>query len=100
MAGELMSELRGVLKRKSPAMNDDPVLLRIGTSSLIVTTGSHDSGPALSSGDIATSHEDILALDELFRCVDCGTLVSVERHVVHEDKAYCKCGRKHIPWKR
>src|SRR6266702_4513751 len=54
MPGELLSELRSTLKKKSPASLSNPAFSKLETCSLVVTTGSHDSGPVLSSGDIAT----------------------------------------------
>ena len=65
----------------------------------MATTGSHDSGPVLSSGDIAAVFEDILKFDDLFFCAKCGKYVSVENYVNHEKKAFCNCGSKDIAWK-
>jgi hypothetical protein len=65
----------------------------------VTTTGSRDSGPVLSSGDIAAVYEDILRLDDVFFCTDCGRYISVEEYVNHEKKAFCNCGKKHIEWK-
>lgn len=100
MPGELLSELRSALKKKSPATKDEPIFSKIETSNLIATAGSHDSGPVLAPGDLAACFEDTLTLDRLFCCSDCGTSVSVERYVGHENRVYCKCGHKHLPWKQ
>jgi len=98
MPGELLSELRSTLKKKSPGILAQPVFSKVETCSLVTTTGSHDTGPILSSGDIATSCDDLLALDSEFYCEECTSYVSVERYVRHEDKIFCKCGKKSIPW--
>jgi recombinational DNA repair ATPase RecF len=99
MAGELLSELRSTLKKKSPGTLSNPAFSKLETCSLVATTGSHDSGPVLSSGDITTCCEDVLSFDEQFCCGRCGTYVAAERLVSHESKAYCKCGGKCIEWK-
>jgi recombinational DNA repair ATPase RecF len=99
MPGELLSELRSTLKKKSPETASHPTFSKLETSGLIATTGSHDSGPVLSSGDIATCCEDVLSFDGQFYCLECETYVSVERYVNHEKKAYCRCGKKKIDWK-
>jgi hypothetical protein len=99
MPGELLSELRAALRKKSPAMKDEPIFSKIETSNLIITTGSHDSGPIIAPGDIAACYDDVLALDKLFCCPNCSTYLSVERYVLHEDQIYCKCGQTKAPWK-
>jgi recombinational DNA repair ATPase RecF len=99
MAGELLSELRSTLKKKSSGTLSNPAFSKLETSGLIATTGSHDSGPVLSSGDIVACCDDVLVFDEQFLCKDCGTYVSVERFVEHENKIYCRCGKKLIDWK-
>ena len=100
MPGELLSELRSTLNKKSPMVLSNAVFGNLESSNLIATTGSHDSGPVLSSGDIITTCEDVLNLDDQFRCSDCNTYTSVERLVEHEKKIYCKCGKRSLDWKR
>ena len=99
MPGELISELRSILGKKSASTLDEPVFARLEVCGLVATAGSHDSGPVLSSGDIATTYEDILNLNDLFLCTQCEEYISVEHFVGHEKKAFCKCGKKYIPWK-
>ncbi len=99
MPGELLSELRATLKKKSPDITSNPAFPKLETCSLVATTGSHDSGPVLSSGDIATCFEDVLNFDDQFCCKECGSYVTVERFVSHENKIYCRCGKKMIEWK-
>jgi ABC-type Mn2+/Zn2+ transport system ATPase subunit len=98
MPGEMLSDIRATLKRKSAATLKNEIFARLEASSLIATTGSHDSGPVLSSGDITVCYEDILALDALFCCEHCQKYVSVERLVEHEKRLYCKCGATHLEW--
>ena len=99
MPGELLSELRSTLKKKSPGTLANPAFTKVETCSLVATTGSHDSGPVLSSGDVSTCCEDFLTLDDLFYCKLCSTYVMTERLVGHENKIYCRCGKKHLDWK-
>jgi len=99
MPGELLSELRSTLKKKSAGSLSNPAFSKLETCSLVTTTGSHDSGPVLSSGDVATCCEDLLNLDDQFCCRECGTYVTVERLVSHEAKIFCKCGKKFVEWK-
>lgn len=99
MSGELISELRSTLKRKSASTLGEPIFARLEVCSLVAAAGSHDSGPILSSGDIAAIYEDVLKLNELFLCIECEEYVSTEQFVDHEKKAFCKCGKKHIQWK-
>jgi hypothetical protein len=99
MPGELISELRATLKRKSPGTLAEPIFSCLETCNLITTTGSHDSGPILSSGDIEVAYEYVFKLDELFFCSGCRKYVSVERYVTHERKVFCQCGSAHLDWK-
>jgi hypothetical protein len=99
MCGELLSALRSSLKRKSPVTLNEPVFARLEVCSLVTTTGSHDSGPVLSSGDIETVYVDIFALDGLFCCVKCEKYASVDRFVQHEKRIFCVCGMKYLDWK-
>jgi hypothetical protein len=100
MPGELISELRATLKKKSPATLADPIFANLEACSLVTTTGSHDSGPVLSSGDIITAGDCVLKLDELFFCSKCQKYASVQRYVPHEGKLFCACGAAHLEWKQ
>jgi hypothetical protein len=99
MSGELISELRSTLKKKSSATLSEPIFSRLEACNLVATTGSHDSGPVLSTGDIAAVYEDILKFDGIFFCTACGRYVSVANYVNHEKKVFCNCGKKYIEWK-
>lgn len=88
-----------VLRHSESPTLSRPAFSRLETCSLVATAGSHDSGPVLSSGDVATSCEDVLGFDDQFYCKECGTYVSVDRFVNHDDKIYCKCGKKYLEWK-
>ena len=99
MGGELLSELRARLKKKSPDILQESVFSRLEACGLVATTGSHDSGPVVSSGDIDTAYSDVRTLDALFFCEPCGKYVSVEGFVQHEKKIFCPCGKKWLNWK-
>lgn len=98
MAGELLSQLRSTVKRKSPSMKDHAVFTKIETSILISSAGSHDSGPVVSSGDLASAYRDILELDQLFSCDKCGRYVGKDKYIDHEHKIFCACGQKSLDW--
>jgi hypothetical protein len=100
MPGELISELRSTLRKKSPGTLAEPIFCSLETCNLIATTGSHDSGPVLSPGDVAIASEYVLKLDGLFSCSKCRKYVSVERYVSHEGKVFCSCGSAHLEWKQ
>jgi hypothetical protein len=99
MSGELLSELRSTLKKKSAATLGEPIFTRLEVCALVASAGSHDSGPVLSSGDIAAIYEDVLKLNDLFFCAECEEYISTAKYVDHEKKAFCKCGKKQIQWK-
>jgi hypothetical protein len=99
MPGELISELRSTLKKKSAETLAEPIFSCLETCNLITTAGSHDSGPILSSGDIAVAYESVLKLDELFFCSKCSKYVSVEWYVNHQKKVFCRCGSAHLEWR-
>jgi len=99
MPGELLSELRRTINEKAPAIKDHPIFKQIETSNFLGTKGSHDRLKEISKGDIDVALEDIDKLESLFRCGQCGQLVSRERFNEPEKKITCKCGEKAIDWK-
>jgi hypothetical protein len=100
MSGELISELRSTLKKKSLATLAEPIFATLETCNLVATTGSHDSGPVLSSGDIAVAYEEVLKLDQVFSCAKCRKYISIENYVGHQKKIFCDCGGAHLEWKK
>ncbi len=98
MSGELLSQLRSTLKKKSPPTVKNPIFARLETSNLITTAGSHNSSLTLNSGELNTAYDDLFELDQLFCCPQCRCYVSDEKYVDHEGKVYCKCGKKHLDW--
>ncbi len=99
MVGELLSELRRTLNEKNESIKDNPIFSRIETSNFLVTTGSHDRPQDISKGDIEVALEDIDALERLFLCTQCNTLVSRKRFMTAEKKIICKCGELGLDWK-
>ena len=83
----------------APAIKDHPIFKQIETSNFLGTKGSHDRLKEISQGDIDVALEDIDKLESLFRCGECGHLVSRERFNEPEKKITCKCGEKLIDWK-
>lgn len=98
MIGEMLSELRSKLKREKSDVNDAPILDRLGTSSLITTTASHDSPLFHSKGDVEQVIRDIEEFETLFLCPDCARLVSLEFSDKAGKKVKCRCGNKEIQW--
>lgn len=99
MVGELLSNLRGTLKRKSPALSSDQIFNQIETSNLLGTMGSHDNPKETSEGDITVALEDIDNFEKLFRCGGtCREFLSSESFSQADKKLSCKCGTLTIPW--
>jgi len=98
MVGESLSELRRTLNEKSPGLKDLPIFKQIEISNLLGTKGSHDSPKEISKGDIDVALEDIEKLEALFRCDQCGRLVSRKYFVHAEKKITCRCGTKKVEW--
>lgn len=99
MVGELLSALRGTLKKRSPAVLVSPAFSRIEVCSLVVTSGSHDSGAPPPPGDVEASYDDVIALVNEFYCDECRHYVSIEQWVRHDRKIHCRCGKKSLDWK-
>jgi DNA repair exonuclease SbcCD ATPase subunit len=100
MSGELLSDLRATVNRKSPSLKGHAAFSNLEGSNLIATVGSHDNpGETISSGDIDVALADIDALIDLFRCKTCGRYVEAERQVAGQNRITCKCGEKELEWK-
>jgi hypothetical protein len=99
MPGELISELRSALKKKSASTLGEPIFSKLQACTFVTSAGSHDSGPVLSSGDIAAVYDDILKLEDIFFCAKCSRYVSAGNYVAHDKKVFCNCGKKSIEWK-
>ena len=98
MIGEMLSGLRGKLKREKSNIKDAPVLNRLGISSLITTKSSHDSPPFQSKGDIQQVIKDIEEFETLFLCPECQKYVSLEFADKAGKKVKCRCGKKELDW--
>ena len=97
--GELLSELRSTLNEKKCPVKDSLELARLSTTKFLTNVESHDSAEEPSTGDLDVALKDVDALDELLRCLDCRSLVSVKYERSAEKKIYCKCGRSSIEWR-
>jgi hypothetical protein len=101
MSGELLSDLRFTVNRKSPSLKGHVAFSNLEGSNLIATVGSHDNpSETISSGDIDVALSDIDALIHIFRCDGCGRYVEARRQVAGHDKITCKCGKKELEWKQ
>lgn len=99
MTHELLTGLKSTLKDKQCEIKDSPVLARITTSNFLGNSQSHDSPEEPSPGDIDVALQNVDELDGLFRCGDCGSLVSMKFERQVEKKVFCKCGKKSLEWK-
>jgi hypothetical protein len=99
MTGELLSELRSTVNRKSSALKGHQVFANLDASSLIATVGSHDNSKSIVGADIDVALADIDELNKLFECADCNHYVTARNSVAGEGAISCKCGKHKIDWK-
>lgn len=99
MVGELLNELRSTLNDKKSPVKDSHELARLSTTKVLTNVESHDSAEEASAGDLDVALKDVEALDKLFRCPDCSSLVSVKYERLAEKKVCCKCGKTSLEWR-
>jgi len=100
MSNELLSELRGKLNDVKCEIKDQSVFERLNASLFIGNRTSHDSSFSESIDDLKMFYNDVLALEKLFRCVQCGNLISKKYYDSTDDKIKCSCGNFKYNWKR
>jgi len=99
MVGELLSELKSHLKKRIPEIKDTPVLDRLRDSKFIGDRTSHDSSFTESISDLKAFYKDVIELENLFTCNECGRKISKRYYDSVEKLISCKCGNKHYAWK-
>lgn len=92
MSNELLSELKSKLKDRKCEIKDEPIFDRLSGSVFIGNRTSHDSSFSESIGDLKMFYSDVLELEKLFRCNQCGKLISKKYCDSTEDKIKCYCG--------
>ncbi len=100
MIGELLSELKGHLKKRIPEIKNASVLNSLSDSKFIGDSTSHDSVFTESISDLKAFYEDVLELKKLFVCDECGRMISKRQYYDQVEKLIrCKCGNKRYAWK-
>lgn len=99
MTGELLSELRATINRKSPSLKGHPIFSHMEASSLVASVGSHDNPEAIVGADIEVALSDLDELNKLFSCSECSRNVMAKNMVPGENSITCKCGKHKIDWR-
>lgn len=100
MPEEMLSQIRGMLKEKSPDLANNKIFSDLAGSILVANIGSHDNPERIVGGDIDVVLDDIESLASLFVCESCQRFVQASAHVPGSKAIACRCGKKQIPWKR
>jgi len=98
MSDELLSGLRGELKKRKCEIKDSPVLDRLSASLFIGSRTSHDSSFNERIPDLKVFYNDVLELDNLFKCYECQRLISNQYYDPVKKLIRCKCGNKVFVW--
>ncbi|MEZ4489428.1 MAG: hypothetical protein R3F51_17720 [Cyanobacteriota/Melainabacteria group bacterium] len=98
MSGELLSSLKGALKKhKCSEVNESETLKNLDGSALVVNKDSHDSSVSIDKSDLRVSLDDIDKLVQTFKCDDCKSWVQADNRGA-AGSIYCGCGKKSISW--
>jgi len=100
MSNELLSELKSKLKDRKCELKDQPVFDRLNFSMFLGNRTSHDSSFAESIDDLRMFYGDVQELDKLFRCSQCGNLISKKHYDNVGDKVKCSCSALQYNWKK
>jgi len=100
MIGELLSELKGKLRKRNCEVKDHEVFSRLEASTFIGNKTSHDSSFSESISDLKVFYDDVLKLEKLFLCSEdnCGKNVSKKYYDPVEKVIRCKCGNLRYNW--
>lgn len=96
---ELYAGLRSRLNSKSPTVTEESSFQRLGACQFLTNKGSHDNLYKPGMGDMKAAYEDTMKFEKLFRCEDCGSLISMTFANIPEKKISCKCGKASLVWK-
>lgn len=105
MCYELLTELKGYLKRKATAkeLQEPYVIERLINGGFINNKGSHDSRFNTNIGDLKAVWSDVNELEKLFTCEakgGCCKIISMEFYDTVNKEIRCKCGQKNYGWKK
>jgi len=100
MSHELLSELKSNLKDRKCELKDHVVFDRINSSMFLGNRTSHDSSFEESIDDLRMFYSDVQELEKLFRCSQCGNLVSKNHYDNVGDKVKCSCGELQYSWEK
>jgi len=98
-SGELLSDLKATVNRKSPGLKKHAIFPSLEGSNLVVNIGSHDNPEPISGGDVDVALNDIETLEKLFSCGSCQRYVKAQNILPGKDKIACKCGKTELDWK-
>jgi len=100
MSHELLSELKSKLKDRKCELKDQVVFDRLASSMFLVNRASHDSSFSEDINDLKMFYSDVQELERLFRCSQCGNVVSKKHYDEVSDKVKCSCGGLQYNWKK
>lgn len=95
---ELYSALKGKLAKKSPAISEKPEFKRLATCQFLSNKSSHDNTFKPNIADMKIAFEDLKIFEQLFRCVECSKLVSLNFSDIPGNRISCRCGKNTIEW--
>ena len=98
MASELLTDLRGHLKRVKNDIDAKAIFDRLSASTFLGNVTSHDSDFAEDISDLKAFYNDVLSLEIYFFCGDCGKNVSSKYYDTVEKKIRCSCGTLKYLW--
>lgn len=100
MANELLSELKSKLKDRKCELKDQAAFDRLNSSMFLGNRTSHDSSFEESIDDLEMFYGDVQELEKIFRCLQCGNLVSKKHYDNVSDKVRCSCGALQYNWEK
>lgn len=100
MSHELLSELKSKLKDRKCELKDQAAFDRLNSSMFLGNRTSHDSSFEESIDDLEMFYGDVQELEKIFRCLQCGNLVSKKHYDNVSDKVRCSCGALQYNWEK
>lgn len=99
MFNELISALQSTLKQRKCELKDEAVFSRLLGSAFLGNVTSHDSSFSEDIADLKAFYGDVLELERLFSCDECGKFISVLFFDNVENRIRCSCGKRCFNWK-
>jgi hypothetical protein len=100
MSHELLSELKSKIKDRKCEIKDHAVFDRLNSSMFLGNRTSHNSSFTESIDDLKVFYSDVQELEKIFRCSQCGNLISKKHYNNVGDKVRCSCGGLQYTWKK